>query len=279
MLVIKSIPSIKEVIKKEKNNSKKIAFVPTMGALHDGHLSLITQAKKYADIVIVSIFINKLQFNDIKDFENYPRQIDLDLEKLKKTKADYIFIPPQEEIFKNDLSFKIVPTKIHKCLCGNFREGHFEGVAIIITKFFNLIKPDFALFGEKDFQQLLIVKKLVEDLNFDITIIGCETVRESSGLAISSRNNRLSDNSKTKASNIFRILCEIKNNPFLIEAKKEELLKIGFEKIDYLEIRDENNLELITNFNSNFYGRIFIAVFLDGIRLIDNLPIKSINIS
>ena len=277
MLVIKSIPSIKEVIKKEKNNSKKIAFVPTMGALHDGHLSLITQAKKYADIVIVSIFINKLQFNDIKDFENYPRQIDLDLEKLKKTKADYIFIPPQEEIFKNDLSFKIVPTKIHKCLCGNFREGHFEGVAIIITKFFNLIKPDFALFGEKDFQQLLIVKKLVEDLNFDITIIGCETVRESSGLAISSRNNRLSDNSKTKASNIFRILCEIKNNPFLIEAKKEELLKIGFEKIDYLEIRDENNLELITNFNSNFYGRIFIAVFLDGIRLIDNLPIKPIN--
>ena len=227
----------------------------------------------------MSIFINKLQFNDIKDFENYPRQIDLDLEKLKKTKADYIFIPPQEEIFKNDLSFKIVPTKIHKCLCGNFREGHFEGVAIIITKFFNLIKPDFALFGEKDFQQLLIVKKLVEDLNFDITIIGCETVRESSGLAISSRNNRLSDNSKTKASNIFRILCEIKNNPFLIEAKKEELLKIGFEKIDYLEIRDENNLELITNFNSNFYGRIFIAVFLDGIRLIDNLPIKSINIS
>ncbi len=279
MLVIKSIPSIKEVIKKEKNNSKKIAFVPTMGALHDGHLSLITQAKKYADIVIVSIFINKFQFNDIKDFENYPRQIDLDLEKLKKTKADYIFIPPQEEIFKNDLSFKIVPTKIHKCLCGNFREGHFEGVAIIITKFFNLIKPDFALFGEKDFQQLLIVKKLVEDLNFDITIIGCETVRESSGLAMSSRNNRLSDNSKTKASNIFRILCEIKNNPFLIEAKKEELLKIGFEKIDYLEIRDENNLELITNFNSNFYGRIFIAVFLDGIRLIDNLPIKSINIS
>lgn len=277
MLVIKSIPSIKEVIKKEKNNSKKIAFVPTMGALHDGHLSLITQAKKYADIVIVSIFINKLQFNDIKDFENYPRQIDLDLEKLKKTKADYIFIPPQEEIFKNDLSFKIVPTKIHKCLCGNFREGHFEGVAIIITKFFNLIKPDFALFGEKDFQQLLIVKKLVEDLNFDITIIGCETVRESSGLAMSSRNNRLSDNSKTKASNIFRILCEIKNNPFLIEAKKEELLKIGFEKIDYLEIRDENNLELITNFNSNFYGRIFIAVFLDGIRLIDNLPIKPIN--
>lgn len=277
MLVIKSIPSIKEVIKKEKNNSKKIAFVPTMGALHDGHLSLITQAKKYADIVIVSIFINKLQFNDIKDFENYPRQIDLDLEKLKKTKADYIFIPPQEEIFKNNLSFKIVPTKIHKCLCGNFREGHFEGMAIIITKFFNLIKPDFALFGEKDFQQLLIVKKLVEDLNFDITIIGCETIRESSGLAMSSRNNRLSNNSKTKASNIFRILCEIKNNPFLIEAKKEELLKIGFEKIDYLEIRDENNLELITNFNSNFYGRIFIAVFLDGIRLIDNLPIKPIN--
>lgn len=274
MIIIRSIQEIKETIKKEKGNNKKIAFVPTMGALHDGHLSLINQAQQYGDIVIVSIFINKLQFNDIKDFEKYPRQIEFDLNKLKKTKVDYVFLPEESEIFKDDLSFKIVPINLDKCLCGSSRKGHFDGVAIIITKFFNLIKPDFALFGKKDFQQLLIIKKLVEDFNFETKIISCKTVREVSGLAMSSRNDRLSKESKIKASNIYRILHEIREDPNLIENKKQELLKIGFQKIDYLEIRNETNLELITNFNSNFIGRIFIAVFLDGIRLIDNLSIR-----
>jgi len=274
MIIIRSIQEIKETIKKEKGNNKKIAFVPTMGALHDGHLSLINQAQQYGDIVIVSIFINKLQFNDIKDFEKYPRQIEFDLDKLKKTKVDYVFLPEENEIFKHDLSFKIVSINLDKCLCGSSRKGHFDGVAIIITKFFNLIKPDFALFGKKDFQQLLIIKKLVEDFNFETKIISCKTVREVSGLAMSSRNDRLSKESKIKASNIYRILHEIREDPNLIENKKQELLKIGFQKIDYLEIRNEANLELITNFNSNFIGRIFIAVFLDGIRLIDNLSIR-----
>ena len=274
MIIIRSIQEIKETIKKEKGNNKKIAFVPTMGALHDGHLSLINQAQQYGDIVIVSIFINKLQFNDIKDFEKYPRQIEFDLDKLKKTKVDYVFLPEENEIFKHDLSFKIVPINLEQCLCGSSRKGHFDGVAIIITKFFNLIKPDFALFGKKDFQQLLIIKKLVEDFNFETKIISCKTVREVSGLAMSSRNDRLSKESKIKASNIYRILHEIREDPNLIENKKQELLKIGFQKIDYLEIRNEANLELITNFNSNFIGRIFIAVFLDGIRLIDNLSIR-----
>lgn len=274
MIIIRSIQEIKETIKKEKGNNKKIAFVPTMGALHDGHLSLINQAQQYGDIVIVSIFINKLQFNDIKDFEKYPRQIEFDLNKLKKTKVDYVFLPEESEIFKDDLSFKIVPINLDKCLCGSSRKGHFDGVAIIITKFFNLIKPDFTLFGKKDFQQLLIIKKLVEDFNFETKIISCKTVREVSGLAMSSRNDRLSKESKIKASNIYRILREIREDPNLIENKKQELLKIGFQKIDYLEIRNEDNLELITNFNSNFIGRIFIAVFLDGIRLIDNLSIR-----
>jgi len=274
MIIIRSIQEIKETIKKEKGNNKKIAFVPTMGALHDGHLSLINQAQQYGDIVIVSIFINKLQFNDIKDFEKYPRQIEFDLDKLKKTKVDYVFLPEENEIFKHDLSFKIVPINLDQCLCGSSRKDHFDGVAIIITKFFNLIKPDFALFGKKDFQQLLIIKKLVEDFNFETKIISCKTVREVSGLAMSSRNDRLSKESKIKASNIYRILREIREDPNLIENKKQELLKIGFQKIDYLEIRNETNLELITNFNSNFIGRIFIAVFLDGIRLIDNLSIR-----
>lgn len=273
MFIAKTISEIRSHLKKEKNSAKKIAFVPTMGALHDGHLALVKKARELADIVVVSIFVNKTQFNDLSDFEKYPRQVEADLEKLKKSGVDYVFTPSDEEMFFKDLSFKILPTRLTDCLCGATRPGHFDGVALIVSKLFNIIKPDIAIFGQKDFQQLKIIQKLVEDLNFDVEIFPAEIIREKSGLAMSSRNQRLSEENKIKAANIFRVLKEIKNDPKIIEKKGEELLKLGFEKIDYLEIRDEKDLNLVKNFDNKNPARIFIAVYLGGIRLIDNMSL------
>jgi len=280
MIIANSISQIRSFLKKEKALNKKIAFVPTMGALHEGHLALVKKAGELADIVVVSIFVNKAQFNDLKDFEKYPRQIEADLEKLKE--ADYIFIPDDSEIFSSDFSFKIIPTKLVDCLCGSTRPGHFDGVALIVTKLFNIINPDIAIFGQKDFQQLQIIKKLVADLNFNIEIFAHEIVRQKNGLALSSRNQRLDEANKDKAANIYKVLSEIKNEVLknqnevdnILQQKKEELLKLGFEKIDYLEIRQEKDLKLVKKFDSKISSLIFIAVYLQGIRLIDNLKIN-----
>jgi len=281
MLIAKTIPEIRAQLQKEKNSGQKISFVPTMGALHEGHLALVKKGRELAEIVVVSIFVNKAQFNDLSDYEKYPRQIAQDLEKLKNSGATHVFLPENSEMFADDFAFKIIPTDLVNCLCGASRLGHFDGVALIVAKLFNIIKPDIAIFGQKDFQQLQVIKKLVRDLNFDMEIFAHETLREKSGLAMSSRNQRLSQDNKIKAAQIFRILSEIKNAvrnngeniEKILQEKREELLKIGFEKIDYLEIRDEKNLQLISNFSAILPARIFIAVYLGGIRLIDNLSI------
>ena len=271
--IFKQISAIKNFVKEAKKLNKKIAFVPTMGSLHDGHLTLIKNAKKNADIVIVSIFVNKAQFNDIKDYELYPQNLESDIKMLEEANVDALFCPSASEIYDEDFSFKIIPIAMIDCLCAKDRVGHFDGVALIVTKLFNIINPHFAYFGEKDFQQFAIIKKLVKDLNFDIEIFGVATVRESSGLAMSSRNQRLSEYAKIKASMIYKILNEIKINPQIIEEKKQELLANGFEKIDYLEIRNEDNLKLNMNLFSSQKRRIFIAVYLEGVRLIDNLSL------
>ena len=271
--IFKQISAIKKFVKEARKLNKKIAFVPTMGSLHDGHITLINNAKKNADIVIVSIFVNKAQFNDINDYELYPQNLESDIKMLEEANVDALFCPLASEIYDENFSFKIIPTDMVDCLCAKDRVGHFDGVALIITKLFNIINPHFAYFGEKDFQQLAIIKKLVKDLNFDLEIFGVETVRESSGLAMSSRNQRLSAEAKTKASMIYKTLNEIKINPQIIEEKKQELLANGFEKIDYLEIRNEDNLKLNMNLFSSQKRRIFIAVYLGGVRLIDNLSL------
>lgn len=268
-----TILEIREFIADCKKRNKTIGLVPTMGALHQGHLSLIESAKKQVDVVVVSIFVNKAQFNDVKDYKIYPRDINSDKNLLSKSGVNVLFTPNDNEIYCDDFGFKIVPNLMVDCLCGKYREGHFEGVSLIVTKLFNIIEPNFAFFGTKDFQQLSIIKKLVKDLNYNIDIIAIETVREPSGLAMSSRNQRLSDLAKIKATMIYQILNEIKNNPQLIEQKKQQLLDNGFEKIEYLEIREEENLKLNMNLNSTKKRRVFIAVYLEGVRLIDNLAI------
>ena len=274
MLILKKISQVREFINLQKKAEKKIAFVPTMGALHLGHISLIEKARESAPIVIASIFVNKAQFNDLNDFKNYPKQVDEDIKKLEFAGVDAVFIPQDDEIFPDDFAFKIVPTTLVNCLCGASRAGHFDGVALILTKLFNIINPDFVVLGEKDFQQVIIVKKLVKDLNFNIEIIVAKTKREESGLAMSSRNQRLSKSAQIKAAQIFKSLNEIKENPKLLEEKKQELLKNGFEKIDYLEIRGEENLDLIFDFSEKKSARIFIAIYLENVRLIDNISIN-----
>lgn len=283
MFIAKSIAEIKSQLKKEKDSEKKIAFVPTMGALHFGHLALIEKAQQLAEIVVVSIFVNKAQFNDLNDYQKYPKQLEQDLQLLKNSGATHVFIPQDDEIFSADFSFKLTPINLVDCLCGKARQGHFDGVALIIAKLFNIVKPSVAIFGEKDFQQVVVIKKLVEDLNFDVEIFTHQTVRHESGLAMSSRNQRLSESSKIKAASIFQILSEIKkevkNNPQklaeILQQKRQKLLEIGFEKIDYLEIRDEKNLKLVTNSDFSAAARIFIAVYLDEIRLIDNMALQA----
>jgi pantoate--beta-alanine ligase len=279
MIISKTISEIRSRL--AQFPGKKIAFVPTMGALHDGHLALVKKACELAEIVVVSIFVNKAQFNDLSDYEKYPRQFEQDLERLKNSGATHVFLPQDSEIFPADFSFKLIPTKLTDCLCGSARTGHFDGVALIVSKLFNIVKPNIAIFGEKDFQQVVIIKKLVEDFNFDIEIISHEIIREKSGLAMSSRNQRLSESSKAKASEIFKILSEIKlevkNFPQkvteILTKSREKLLQNGFEKIDYFEIRQEKDLKLITNFNFTQPSRIFIAVYLDQVRLIDNMSL------
>lgn len=277
MLISKTIAEIRSHLRQDEILKRKIALVPTMGALHEGHLALVKKARELAEIVVVSIFVNKAQFNDSNDYQKYPRQVEQDLEKLKNSGATHIFIPSDEEIFSADFAFKIIPTRMIDCLCGSTRPSHFDGVVLIVAKLFNIIKPNISIFGQKDFQQLQIIKKLVEDLNFDIEIFAHEIVREKSGLAMSSRNQRLSEDNKIKAANIFRILSEIKNEvgdcEKILQKEREELLKIGFEKIDYLEIREEENFKLVKSFNPQSSARIFVAVYLSGIRLIDNLKL------
>lgn len=273
MLVAKTINELQNFLEKEKARGKKIAFVPTMGALHEGHLALFKKAGEVGDIKVASIFVNKTQFNDSRDFEKYPRQLESDLALLKNLQLDCVFAPDDSEIFPSESSFKILPNKFVDCLCGATRPGHFDGVALIITKLFNIVKPDIAIFGQKDFQQLFIIKKLVRDFNFNVEILGHEILREKNGLAMSSRNQRLSETSKIKAAQIYQTLLAIKKDPKILPQKAEELLQNGFEKIDYLEIRDEENLALVKNFPSKNPARIFIAVYLDGVRLIDNMSL------
>jgi len=269
MLVVKTIKELREFLAKETEFGKSVSFVPTMGALHEGHLALVKKAKQLGEISVVSIFVNKTQFNDSNDYEKYPKTIKEDLEKLSELDPSCVFTPEDLEIFPEESAFKITPQKLVDCLCGATRPGHFDGVSLIVTKLFNIVKPNVAIFGEKDFQQIAVVKKLVRDLNFPVEIISHPTLREASGLALSSRNQRLSEAAKIKAANLFRILQEIKNDPQILPQKKAELLEIGFEKIDYLEIRGEENLDL----NPNSSRRIFVAAHLEGVRLIDNLAL------
>ncbi len=273
------------IIEKNKNSliktinkiRKKINFVPTMGNLHEGHLNLIQSAIKQNHFSLVSIFVNKLQFNSEQDFKKYPRTINNDLKLLQKIGVDLVFLPNDDFISKKSFEFEF--DNLNNKLCGIDRPGHFEGVVTVMYNFLDLIRPDFLTLGEKDFQQILVVKKLIKDHSFRTKVIINETTRDINGLALSSRNQLLSSLQKKKSSYIFKILIEIERR--LLEGCfkktdlqffKKKILKIGFDRIVYLQILKEKNLEDIDALPSK--SRVFISVVVkDEVRLIDNISV------
>lgn len=262
-------------------SGKEIGFVPTMGALHDGHLSLIDTAKKNGDFVIVSIFVNPTQFNNTDDFDQYPNQIEQDLELLQNKKVDCVFLPDVKQLYPNESSLKFDFGYLEHIMEGQFRPGHFNGVATVVSKFFNIIEPDRAYFGQKDIQQVAVIKDLVKSLSFPTDIIVVPTLREKSGLAMSSRNQRLSVTELNTASEIFKTLSSIKNKllsgALFTELKEKEIENLeqihGF-RVEYLELTIASTLEN-TSFNQTGEYAICIAAFLGDVRLIDNLVFVS----
>lgn len=281
MITTKSIANLKKIVKKTKKADKVIGFVPTMGALHRGHLCLIDRAKKESDYLIVSIFINPLQFGPSEDFKRYPRNIKMDKKILKEKKVNLLFYPRADKIYAHDFSTFVEETKLSKKLCGKSRPGHFNGVTTVITKLFNIVNPDLSYFGQKDYQQALIVKKIVRDLNFAVKIKIAPTIREKDKLALSSRNLYLSKKERKESQSIYQALLQakrmIKNNekdPKKITNQINEIIaNNSTASIDYIEIRNANNLKKIKKIE----GKVFvgIAVYFGKTRLIDNVIVKS----
>lgn len=287
MQVIKSNDQLKEQVSSWRSAGVIVGFVPTMGNLHQGHLKLVQHAKQHADKIIASIFVNPLQFTQGADFQNYPRTLDQDIESLKSVGVDALYCPNEGSMYPDGMenSTKVVVPKLSDIMCGEFRPGHFEGVATVVAKLFNNVQPQVAVFGEKDFQQLVIIRKMVADLNFPVNIIGVETEREESGLALSSRNQYLSDQEKATASQLYRVLSSVvdrvqqrqkdklpKPSDFLdIEQDAiNQLAELGF-KPEYVQVRDADELAPGNNKSANL--RVFAAAWLGQARLIDNLPI------
>jgi len=272
MHIIHTQNELVETLKKLNN----IAFVPTMGNLHEGHLKLVEEALKKTKHVVVSIFINPLQFDSKDDFRNYPRTLDKDLLMLQKLGVPFVFVPPKENIIDSLQTIEIHLPSIANDLCGRFRPGHFNGVATIICKLFNLIQPEFAFFGRKDFQQLFLIKELVKQLNYPIHIIAIDTVRDKDGLAMSSRNNLLSKEDRKKAPQLFKLLNVMKDKVMQkklsfkeIEDDADRLLNASGWIVDYLTIRSAESLKFAVHDEKQIV--ILGAATLGSVRLIDNI--------
>ena len=268
---------------RSKLNSKKIILVPTMGSIHEGHISLINKARSYADIVIVTIFINPIQFNSSIDYDSYPRSIEEDKKTLEKNGVDILFCPSSPEVYPEKFQTSVKVSLFSEVLEGKFRKGHMEGVATIVTKLFNLVRPDFAIFGEKDFQQLLLIKSFVQDLNIPVKIISGETIRDNEGLALSSRNEKLTNDEKIQATQIIKSLnlgvetlrSGEKESDNIIKKIKDYLADYNLIQIEYVSIRDVNNFEKVNKIDEDIV--ILISVFIGKIRLIDNLIYRKKN--
>jgi len=267
------IVSDKNKLIKFVNRETNLGFVPTMGAIHLGHISLIKKSKALCNVTIVSIFINKPQFNRKNDFKKYPRTLAKDIKMLKKLKIDYLYLPKFKQIYPKGINKKIKISSFGNKLCGKHRPGHFKAIADVIDRFIKIIKPHKIFFGEKDMQQLKIIEHYVMKNFKKIKVIGCETVRDKNGVALSSRNFLLTKNEKEIASRIYKLIKNKKN--LLIKKKltlnkiKNKIIDLGANKIDYLKIIDIN--KLIKPFSKKINYKIFIAYYLGSTRLIDNI--------
>jgi len=275
--VIEKAAEMKAYSNALRKAGKSIAFVPTMGALHEGHLSLMREGRKRADTLVVSIFVNPEQFGPGEDYNEYTRDTEGDLGKMERIGVDAVFIPGPEEIYPPGFQTYVQVEELEKPLCGPFRPGHFRGVATVVLKLFNIVKADIAVFGQKDYQQWKIIERMARDLDLDIEILGLPIVREESGLAMSSRNAYLSDQDTQRALSLSRALLEIKsqfaNGTYetgkLVDSGKMALVRGSVGDVDYLEIRDGETLE---NKKEAACGDVAaVAARVGGARLIDNI--------
>lgn len=260
------------------NTAASLAIVPTMGAIHEAHEALVIEAKRNANIVLATIFVNPMQFGENEDLDKYPKSELEDIKRLESAGCDIVYIPKNETMYPENFDLTINVPELSSVLCGKDRKNHFQGVATVVAKLLLQSGADYAVFGEKDYQQLLIITSLVRDLDIPCHIVPINTVRDNDGLAISSRNQYLNSDQKKLANNINIIMKKAATNFYDADIQKtldlvrENLEKVGIEKIDYIEIRDNNNLKNITN-NDKSNARLFIAVYIDEVRLIDNIKL------
>lgn len=281
MKVFKTVQNLREHLAQHRFNSK-IGLVPTMGALHQGHISLVKESLKNTDVTVVSIFVNPAQFNKAEDLEKYPRTIEADLEKLENSGCDIVFIPNTKEIYPTQPELKIDLGEITNELEGKFRPGHFNGVGLVVSKLFNIIQPDTAFFGQKDLQQFFAIKKLVDELSFPLKLEMVPTQREKSGLAMSSRNMRLSEADRETASLLYNSLKNAQTkllNKETVSSVKQHAKEL-FEQserltLEYFEVIDTSNFKALDHIEDTQNKAICIAAEIGGIRLIDNLLLIS----
>jgi pantoate--beta-alanine ligase len=276
MKIIKSVKKMQSYSESLRLQGKRIAFVPTMGYFHEGHLALMKEAKKMADCVVVSIYVNPTQFGPKEDFSKYPRDLKRDLKMAESVDMDVIFYPPDDEIYPADYQTYVDVEKVTRNLCGTSRPGHFRGVTTICLKLFNIVKPHIAIFGKKDFQQYITIRRMVDDLNLDLQITGLATVREADGLAMSSRNKYLKKDERPSALTLFRALKlaqklysggERKASVIINEVKKL-IRKVDYTDINYVKICETNTLSDVDEIKSQ--SVIALAVKVGKTRLIDN---------
>ena len=276
--IVRDKPALRAMVTPWKRAGEVVGVVPTMGALHDGHLSLVAAAKAVCDRVIVTIFVNPKQFNNPDDLANYPRTENEDARKLKRFEVDAIWVPDGDEMYPDGFATNVSVAGLTDCLCGATRPGHFDGVATVVSKLFLQTAADKAFFGEKDFQQLQVVTRLAADLDIPIEVIGCPTIREDDGLAMSSRNLLLSDRARVYAPvlyDVMQTMAEGLRSGSDIEALLPDALKrldmAGFTRVDYLELRAAHDLQILER--ADVQGRLFAAAWLAGVRLIDNIAV------
>ncbi len=276
MQKVTTIELLTEAVKQWRAQGKLVAFVPTMGNLHAGHIKLVTEARKKADKIVVSIFVNPTQFGPGEDFQSYPRTEAEDEESLKQAGIDLLFLPTVDEVYQQQIQTVVSVAGLSSKLCGASRPGHFDGVATVVTKLFNMVQPDMAFFGEKDFQQLAVIRTLVKDLSLPVEIFAVATEREADGLAMSSRNGYLTEQQRLIAPELYRSLCKAKKDVLSknhklrnIERQQQIYLeKLGF-KVDYFSICNAKNLQQANEGENDLV--ILVAAKLGKPRLIDNL--------
>ena len=281
MLIIETLPLLRQQIRRLRMEGKRVALVPTMGNLHDGHMKLVDEAKARADVVVVSIFVNPMQFDRPEDLARYPRTLQEDCEKLNKRKVDLVFAPSVKEIYPNGTethTYVDVPG-LSTMLEGASRPGHFRGVSTIVSKLFNLVQPNIACFGEKDFQQLALIRKMVADMGFDIEIVGVPIMRAKDGLALSSRNGYLTAEQRKIAPGLYKVLSSIADKLQAGERDLDEIIAIAGQELnekgfraDDIQIRDADTLLEVSETSKR--AVILVAAWLGDARLIDNKMVE-----